>query len=664
MILPVSDHRRSHITSPEKLHQGLDAYVYGLVGAYQRRSFYRLQLLREAEDIAIRSEAMKSLSARDLGVQLREMKNHFRRQSGQLDLLVPQVLALLVETAFRTLGLRPYPVQIAGALALYRGYLTEMATGEGKSLTACLPGALAAWTDRPCHIVTVNDYLASRDVSEMKAFYQFCGLTVGSVTGDMTPGERRENYDKRVVYTTSKELTADFLRDRLALGAVQHSTRRVIRQLLFPQGRMNEHLVMRGLYTAIVDEADSVLIDEAVTPLIISRPQENRPFVQVCTLAKSMAEQLIPVKDYTSDLKYKDIRLTRDGEKKLDHLAGDLDGIWKSQDRREELMVQALTAREYYLKDKQYVVQDGRVVIVDEFTGRLMPNRTWRQGLHQAVEAKEDLEVTNPSETLARLSFQQFFRLFKKLSGMTGTGQEAAQEFWQIYGLSVMTIPTNRPCIRDHYPSRIFATSRERWTAVVDEVLEQHNLGRPVLVGTRNVSASESLAELLREKGLDFNLLNAIYHNEEAGIVRSAGQPGRITIATNMAGRGTDIKLSDTVSGLGGLHVIATEGHESARIDRQLFGRSARQGDPGSARAFMSMEDELIQRFVPGPVRKRMARALTKQGATVRKISEKMYSRAQTSAQKMAFKQRKSVLRMDTWLEEALSFTGKDVLGG
>jgi preprotein translocase subunit SecA len=664
VILPAADYRKTRINDPRKLHKGLDAVVYGFLGTYQRRAALRLDLLKEAETIHDQSERLKTLASKELESRLRSFKNLFRRQDEIDGSVVSEALAVLVETASRTVGLRPYPVQVAGALAMHRGYLAEMATGEGKSLTACMPAALSAWTGRPCHIVTVNDYLACRDVAEMKSFYEACGLTVGAVTAEMAQTERRANYDKGVVYTTSKELTADFLRDRLTLGPIQNPSRRLIRGFLYPQIRANEGMVMRGLHTAIVDEADSVLIDEAVTPLIISRPQENRPFVDVCIAAGSMADQLVPVKDYTCNMRYKDIRLTREGEKKLEGLAGDLKGLWQSKDRREELMLQALTAREFYRRDKQYVVQDGRVVIVDEFTGRLMPNRTWRQGFHQAVEAKEGLEVTNPSETLSRLSFQQFFRLFEKMSGMTGTGLESSREFWQIYGLAVMTIPTNRPCIREQYPSLIFATSAERWSAVVDEVQELHRVGRPVLVGTRNVAASEKIADLLAEKGLAFSLLNAVHHQEEAGIVRSAGQESRITIATNMAGRGTDIKLGDGVAELGGLHVIATEGHESARIDRQLFGRSARQGDPGSSRAFMSLEDELIVRFVPAPVRNRLAMSLAPNHASVRAFAEKVYKRAQTAAQNMAFKQRKSVLRMDTWLEEALAFTGKSVLGG
>ncbi|GAB6096372.1 hypothetical protein JCM14469_26250 [Desulfatiferula olefinivorans] len=659
---PTADYRKTKIEIPGKLHQGLDAYAHGLLGTWGRRAVHRRRLLVEAGDVAEKSLALKDLSSRDLNARLREIKQTFRRQGRDQEARVPEALALLVECAERTLGLRPYPVQVAGALALSRGCLTEMATGEGKSLTACLPAVLAAWSGRPCHIVTVNDYLASRDAGEMKLFYQACGLSVGAVTTTMAAQERREQYDKGVVYTTSKELTADFLRDRLMLGAVPQASRRLIRRFLFPETRTHDHLVLRGLFTAIVDEADSVLIDEAVTPLIISRPQENRMLIDVIEQAGRLAGHLLPDRDYTKDLKYKDIRLTEEGEDRIDRLTRTLSGLWKSRDRRTELMIQALSAREFYTRDKQYVVQDGKVVIVDEFTGRLMPNRTWRQGLHQAVEAKEGIGLSNPSETLARLSFQRFFRLFRHLSGMTGTGLEAAGEFWQIYNLTVMTIPTHRPCIRDLYPSRIFATADERWQAVADEVEAVQRLGRPVLVGTRNVAASETVAAILRDRGLSFNLLSAVYHQEEAGIVRAAGQQGRITIATNMAGRGTDIKLGQGVADKGGLHVIATEGHESARIDRQLFGRSARQGDPGSARAFMSLDDELITRFVAEPLRKRLADALAANRPTVRKLSETLYHRAQLSAQRLAYRQRKNVLAMDTWLEEALSFAGRNPL--
>jgi preprotein translocase subunit SecA len=506
--------------------------------------------------------------------------------------------------------------------------------------------------------VTVNDYLANRDAVEMRPFYAFCGVSVGCVQGGMAPEERRQNYEKGVVYTTLKELVADFLRDRLIIGGLHNASRRLLREMLQPGRRGPEGVVLRGLDTAIVDEADSVLIDEAVTPLIISRAQENKPLVEACQTAHEIASTLRLDEDYKKDIKYREVHLTKDGLTRVEEQARLLPGIWRGTARRIELVQQALTAREFYRRDKQYVIQDGKVAIVDEFTGRLMPNRTWRHGLHQAVEAKEGLEVNDPSETLARLSFQRFFRFFRRLSGMTGTAKEAVAELWTIYKLPVMAIPTNRPCIRKMHPDRVFATGEEKWEAVVQEIERWHSTGRPVLVGTRSVRASEKLADLLAARNHPYNLLNAVRHKEEAQIVAAAGEQNRITIATNMAGRGTDIKLGREVAELGGLHVIATERHESGRIDRQLFGRCARQGDPGSAQAFMSLEDELIQRFVPAPMRNRLTSALKSKTPGAGRLSKAGLSHAQRAAQRLAYRQRRNVLRMDTWLEEALAFAG------
>jgi len=438
MILPTQDYRRTHIVTPQKLHRGLDGFVHGLVGRYQRRNSIARTMQVEAEKIYHAAGEFRHLADGRLRERLRDLQARFRKQEAKdIGQCLPDALAMLVEAADRKLGLRPYPVQVMGAMALYHGYLTEMATGEGKSLTACLPAVLAAWTGRPCHLVTVNDYLANRDAVEMRPFYAFCGVSVGSILGEMDPRLRRSNYDNGVVYTTLKELVADFLRDRLILGTMSHPYRRLLRQVLDPRFRDSEGLVLKGLDTAIVDEADSVLIDEAVTPLIISRMEENEPLVDACTRAHRIAADLHPTEDYRVDHKYKEIRFTKAGRSKLEARAQRLPGIWRGPARREELVQQSLTAREFYRKDKQYVVQDDKVVIVDEFTGRLMPNRTWRHGLHQAVEANEGIAVSNPSETLARLSFQRFFRFFRKLSGMTGTAREAAGEFWHIYRLPV-----------------------------------------------------------------------------------------------------------------------------------------------------------------------------------------------------------------------------------
>ena len=658
MILPAHDYRRTRIQTPATLHQGLDGFVYGLVGQYKRIPTRSRGYRARAEAICAKAMELRNVSDRRVRDRMQGLAGRFRRVEKNLDAEVDEALALLAETAHRTLGLRPFMVQVWGAMALNAGYLIEMATGEGKSLTACLAAALAGWSGRPCHIVTVNDYLAGRDEEEMRPFYTYCGLTVGSVSGPMDPRQRQEQYARGIVYTTSKELVADFLRDRILLGPYQNAGRRLLRTLLQPGLRSFQGLVQRGIDTAIVDEADSLLIDEAVTPLIISRAQENRPLVDACSAAYGVCRHLVRGLHYKVDIKYREIRLTPEGEAEIADLADGMPAMWQGVSRREELVVQALNAREFYERDKQYVVQDGKVAIVDEFTGRLMANRTWRHGLHQSVEAKEGVEVSNPSETLARLSFQRFFRFFRKLAGMTGTAEEAAGEFWHIYGLPVMAIPTNRPCVRKVFADRVFAAEDQKWRAVVEDIRALHVSGRPVLVGTRSVQASEKLAALLASAQLEFNLFNAVRHKEEARIVAAAGEAGRITIATNMAGRGTDIKLGRGIAQLGGLHVIATERHESGRIDRQLFGRCARQGDRGSVQAYISTEDELLRRFVPQILRRRLEAAVRSGIPAAGFLAHQAILQAQRAAQRLAFRQRRNVLKMDTWLEEALSFTG------
>ncbi|MCM2264709.1 MAG: prepilin peptidase [Desulfuromonadales bacterium] len=651
----------TRIAVPDKLHQGLDRISHALFGLARRRNSILRQMHLEAEQIAEKSLSFKHVSDHRLRERLDELQQLYRgREKGREDIL-PEAFAIITEAAYRTIGLRPFPVQILGGMAMYKGYLAEMATGEGKTLTACLPAILAGWSRRPCHIITVNDYLAGRDAREMSPLYNYCGVKTGVVTSMMDPAERRHNYAQDVVYTTSKEILADFLRDRLKVGLCHQPSRRLLRQLLQSDRARHDGLVMRGLDTALVDEADSVLIDEAVTPLIISQAQQNHPLLLACARAEMVARDFVAGDDYRAVLKYREVQLTESGRRKLDLISSSLPGIWRSPGRCEELVVQALTARAFYKRDKQYVIQDGKIVIVDEFTGRLMPNRTWRQGMHQAVEAHEQLALSDPSETLARLSFQRFFRFFRHLSGMTGTALEAAGEFWQIYKLPVLTIPTNRPCQRLHAADRIFVDEEAKWLEIVAEIERCHATGRPVLVGTRSVKMSEKLAALLTAKGLTFSLLNAVKHQEEANIVAMAGAPGALTIATNMAGRGTDIKLGRGVAEQGGLHVIATERHESGRIDRQLFGRCARQGDPGSSQAFVSLNDELIRRFATPQVRGVLSGAVASEAPGARKVAEKSIAMAQRNAEQLAFKQRSSVLKMDTWLADALSFTGSNV---
>ena len=413
-MLPAYDYRRTHITPPEKIHQGLDGMLHNFAGRYRGGSAFFRKLKKSAQKITDQAEQLRNFSDRRLRDRLDELKNRFRRQAPGTEMYLDEALAILVEVAERTLGLRPYTVQIMGAKSLYMGYLVEMATGEGKSLTACLPAAIAAWTGRPLHIVTVNDYLAERDAAEMRTFYSFCGVSVGCVKGQATPEERRENYERGVVYTTSKELLADFLRDRLQLGILHQPSRRLIRQIMQPRLRDPKGVVMRGLDTVIVDEADSVLIDEAVTPLIISRLTENKPLADACVHAYRIADSLQPDLDYRTNLKYREIRLTDRGKDKIEAMSGMLPGIWRGAARRQELVQQAINANEFYHLEKQYVVQDGKLMIVDEFTGRLMPNRTWSHGLHQAIETKEGIEGTNPHRNPGPAQFSAIFQIVQK----------------------------------------------------------------------------------------------------------------------------------------------------------------------------------------------------------------------------------------------------------
>jgi len=652
-----TEYRQCAVRRPTPPLAGADGVVDACIGRYRRRAKLRAALWCEAQAIDAKAEDWKFLSDEALKRHLAEFRERFRRQPRGVERWVPDALAAIREAAERAMKLRPFPVQLMGALALHRGSVAEMATGEGKTLTAALAAILAGWVGKPCHIVTVNDYLAQRDADWLRPLYEFCGVSVGCVISVMSPGDRATGYARDVTYTTSKEVTADFLRDRLRLGDLQQATRRLLHKHLAPH-EAPDGVVMRGLHTAIVDEADSVLIDEAVTPLIISSAREGSDLEQIYGQVWQIANQLQVDVDYRVELRYKEVTLLPSGRAKVEAVAGTLPERWRGASRPIELVEQALTAHEFYRKGKQYVVSEGKVVIVDEFTGRMMPMRKWRHGLHQAIEAKESLPISALDHTLARISFQRYFRLYEKLAGMTGTASEAAGELWQIYRLPVIRIPTNRPVIRVEHPDRFFATVEDKLSAAVEEVAAVHAARRPILVGTRNVATSQELARRLAERGLEFNLLNALNDREEAKIVASAGAPGAITIATNMAGRGTDILLGAGVAEAGGLHVIATERHESHRIDRQLYGRAARQGDPGSAIALVAADDELLRRFSPDFARRMLARSIRRGGRLSAWLGGKLSMYVQWRAERQAFASRKAVMRMDTWMDEAVSFSG------
>lgn len=492
-----------------------------------------------------------------------------------LDNILPEAFAIVREVAKRVTKMRPFDVQLVGGMVLHQGKIAEMATGEGKTLVATMPAYLNALSGSNVHIVTVNDYLAKRDRYWMGAIYEFLGLKVGLIQHDMNIDERKKAYEAAIVYGTNNEFGFDYLRDNMAIRL--------------------EDVVQKGYHFAIVDEVDSILIDEARTPLIISGPSEEstKMYEQINRIATRLREDI----DYKLYEKEKTVALTEEG---VTHIEGllQINNLYDENNMNiQHHIIQALKAQRLFKKDVDYIVKNGEVIIVDEFTGRLMFGRRYSDGLHQAIEAKEGVVIARENQTLATITFQNYFRLYKKLAGMTGTAKTEEEEFIHIYNLPVVVIPPNRRLIRYSYSDIIYKTEREKFKAVIREIVEIHNLGRPILVGTVSIDKSERLSKLLKKENIEHNVLNAKNHEREAEIVAQAGQERRVTISTNMAGRGTDIVLGKGLAELGGLHVTGTERHESRRIDNQLRGRSGRQGDPGSSRFFLSLEDDLMRLF-------------------------------------------------------------------
>lgn len=596
-VAPRNEEKRTEIRIPEFISSGLDGLCHSGLGRWKSRSFYSDELWTSSGDVERVREQLALVSERELRARIRSIRSQVRRKSGQWPDYVKEALPLVAEAARRSLGLTAYRTQLMGAMAVGSGALVEMATGEGKTLTISLAAAIAGFSGMPCHVITANDYLARRDAADFATFYEYCGLKVASIQADQKLPERKEVYSTDVVYCTGKELVADYLRDQILLGSLADGKRRAMSALL---GRRiwQDHIVLRGLSIAIVDEADNQLIDEAVTPLIISRQQENEAMRDACLSVEGCSASLIPWDHYEIDERYKEVHLLEPGKALVEKWCEGKIGLLSAPSWVSDLVLQSLQARHFFLKDKQYVMDDGKVIIVDEFTGRPMPGRNWRLGLHQAVEAKEGCEVSAPSETLAKLSFQNFYRYFSHLSGITGTGHEARLEFWRVYELPYVRIPYYRPNLRQDLDAVYCVKETEKWDAILQEIINCNKSGRPVLIGTRSVDSSEMLGRLLEQHNLGCKILNAVRHNQEAEIILRAGDAGAITIATNMAGRGSDIRISKKVESLGGLHVILTEGHGSRRIDRQLRGRAGRQGGRGSSRLFASFDDELYQRHL------------------------------------------------------------------
>ncbi|HXV47836.1 MAG TPA: preprotein translocase subunit SecA [Candidatus Binatia bacterium] len=574
-------------------------------------------------------------------------------------LTVAQAFALVREAATRTLGQRHFDVQLIGGRVLLDGMVAEMATGEGKTLTATLAACTAALAGIPVHIVTVNDYLAARDAQWMGPIYDALGLSVATIVHGMDADARRAAYAADVTYCTNKEIAFDYLKDRIVLGREANRLQLQVERLYEERPRLKQ-LLLRGLHYAIVDEADSVLIDEAKTPLIISgagsaETSEQETYQSALTLAKELEHN----RDFVIEGRERVIRLLPAGLDRLAERAKTLGGVWVRRQWREELARQALSASHLFLKDKQYLVKDGKVQIIDEYTGRVMPDRSWEHGLHQMVEAKEGCVVTRRIDPLARISYQRFFRRYLRLAGMTGTAREVAAELWSVYRLATVTIPTNRPLKRSGLATRVYPSADKKWHAILSSIQEQQNAGRPVLVGTRSVAASEHLSRLLTGRGLDHQVLNARQDRQEAEIIARAGERCRITVATNMAGRGTDIRLPQSSRSIGGLHVIATELHEARRIDRQLFGRCGRQGDPGSYQAIISLEDELVRIYAHRWWQK-LSALLPRLGDGANDWARAVtLALAQRAAERLHYRMRRQLLKMDEQRDAALAFSGR-----
>ena len=543
-----------------------------IFGNYSEKEIKRI--IPIVDKIESLDSTMQAMSDEELKAKTPEFKE--RLQKGEtLDDILPEAFAVCREAAVRVLGMKHFRVQLIGGIVLHQGRISEMKTGEGKTLVATLPTYLNALTGKGVHVVTVNDYLAKRDRDWMGQIYEFLGLTVGVILHSLTPQERRDAYNCDITYGTNNEYGFDYLRDNMVI--------------------YKEEMVQRELNYAIVDEVDSILIDEARTPLIISGAGDKS--TQLYQVADTFVKMLRPEEDFEADEKDRAVTLTESGVSRAEKFFG-LENYGDAENMEiQHHVIQALKAHSLMKRDIDYVVKDGEVIIVDEFTGRLMLGRRYSDGLHQAIEAKEGVKVERESKTLATITFQNYFRLYQKLAGMTGTALTEENEFREIYGLDVIVIPTNKPMIREDMPDIVYKTEKAKFDAIVSDIVEHHSNGQPVLVGTISIEKSEELSDLLKKKGVPHQVLNAKYHEKEAEIISHAGEKGMVTIATNMAGRGTDIKLGEGVVDAGGLMIIGSERHESRRIDNQLRGRSGRQGDPGASRFYISLEDDLMRLF-------------------------------------------------------------------
>ncbi len=600
----------------------------------------------QANSILRRVEQLKKLNDRELmeaGLEIR-----WRAKAGiPLLKLIPEAYALVTEASTRTTGMTPYSVQLMGGIGLFEGGVAEMQTGEGKTLTAVLPAFLRALPGKGYHVITVNDYLAKRDAESMSPIYAALGISVGCVTTPDETDARRQAYAQDITYGTAKEFGFDYLRDRLRLGVgAQDKRKPSVFATRGPSEAGGEQPVQRGHYGVLIDEADSILIDEARTPLIIGLTLPNdAATVSLFRWCQRAISHLEANNDFVYEPQRRSAYLTDTGCRKVLLLAKPalIDSV--DTERIYKHVEQSLTARFAFIRDKDYVIVNDEVKIVDESTGRVMDGRKWQDGLHQGIEAKELVPITAASGEAARITVQSYFRLYNYISGMTGTAVQSTREIKRTYGLMVTPIPTNKPCIRVGHPTRVFATQEAKRAEILKSIQEMISVGRAVLVGTPSVESSVALGKLFDQEGIHYEILNAHFHEQEAEIISRAGQVGKVTVATNMAGRGTDIHLDEQLTKNGGLHVIATEMHSSARIDRQLIGRAARQGDPGSYQFFLSLEDELLRCLEPDVLTAHRSQARPNANGELGSTWISFFKSTQRFLEKTHYRQRKDLLK-------------------
>lgn len=622
---------------------------------FTRRKFRKNYILKKVKDY---ERVVIKFSTYNLANHIKQLRKRLH-QHGLQDNLVAEAFATIREVSHRTLGKRHFDEQILGGWVIINGLLVEMETGQGKTLTATLPACTAALAGIPVHIVTANDYLAERDEELLRPLYQQMGLSSASVIDGMETEPRKAAYQCDIVHSTSQQITFDYLRDRMEMGDEIGKLEIQFKHL------QNQHLhkpsafLLRGLCFTIIDEADSLLVDEAKTPLIISQTRQSEEQNQTYFDALYLATSLNNQSDYKVNGQHQEVALTTAGKKNLAELVNTLGDYWQQRKRREIMVSQALKAKLLFIRDTHYLVRDDKIEIIDALTGRAMPDRSWEHGLHQLIEAKESCEITGERDPLARIGYQKFFKRYLRLSGMSGTVTEVAGELKSVYGLRVVKIPTHQPSKRKMQPEKVFKNSKQKWNAFIDKIRKLHQKGQPILIGTNTVAESKKISDILTKVKLSHQVLNAQQDQQEADIIAKAGQLNSITVATNMAGRGTDISLGQGVKEIGGLHVIATTRNDARRIDRQLYGRCARQGDPGSAEAFMSLQDENLVAFYPTAILNFIAIFCKNNKALPNWLGKIILTLPQKWTEYKHYKIRCMLIKQDKQQAKTLSFTGR-----